>query len=68
MPEWAPFTLSALLGITNGIFGAIPMIAAPANLVGVHKELAGNHLTRLNKMLLLLAFQELMIMLNYIII
>ena len=43
MPEWAPFTLSALLGITNGIFGAIPMIAAPANLIGVHKELAGNH-------------------------
>ncbi|XP_033631144.1 equilibrative nucleoside transporter 4-like isoform X3 [Asterias rubens] len=37
--------LSGILGITNGYFGSIPMIMAPAKVTESRKELAGNIMT-----------------------
>ncbi len=38
-------SFSALLGITNGYFGSIPMIMAPAKVTESRKELSGNIMT-----------------------
>jgi solute carrier family 29 (equilibrative nucleoside transporter) protein 4 len=37
---WA-FSLSAILGVTNGVFGSVPMILAPAMVAEGQRELAG---------------------------
>ena len=41
--ETSAFLISAMLGITNGIFGSLPMILAPDEVPDSQKELAGNH-------------------------
>ncbi|XP_071492507.1 LOW QUALITY PROTEIN: equilibrative nucleoside transporter 4-like [Diadema antillarum] len=43
-PFW-PVLFSALLGISNGYFGSVPMILAPGKVPEEHKELAGNVMT-----------------------
>nr|XP_054763324.1 equilibrative nucleoside transporter 4-like [Lytechinus pictus] len=43
-PFW-PILLSAMLGISNGYFGSIPMILAPGMVPEEKKELAGNVMT-----------------------
>ncbi|KAM7296491.1 putative equilibrative nucleoside transporter [Ixodes scapularis] len=41
---WA-MVLSVLLGITNGVFGSVPMIVAPSRVPDDQKELTGNIMT-----------------------
>lgn len=45
MESWA-FIISATLGLTNGIFGSVPMILAPTKVAEEHKELAGESFTQ----------------------
>ena len=39
--EFSAFVLSALLGVTNGVFGSVPMILAPSKVNEAQKEMAG---------------------------
>ncbi|XP_017773860.1 PREDICTED: equilibrative nucleoside transporter 4 [Nicrophorus vespilloides] len=39
------FSLSLLIGLTNGILGSIPMIQAPSKVADYNKELTGNLMT-----------------------
>ena len=39
--ELSAFLLSALLGVTNGVFGSVPMILAPGKVEEAQKEMAG---------------------------
>ncbi|CAN8003048.1 unnamed protein product [Ixodes hexagonus] len=41
---WA-MVLSVLLGVTNGVFGSVPMIVAPSRVPDDQKELTGNIMT-----------------------
>ncbi|KAG7157014.1 Equilibrative nucleoside transporter 4-like [Homarus americanus] len=43
--ETAPLILSALLGLSNGVLGSVPMILAPTKVQDEHRELTGNIMT-----------------------
>ncbi|KAL7302659.1 hypothetical protein TKK_0004719 [Trichogramma kaykai] len=43
--ELSPIVLSIVLGLSNGIFGSVPMIQAPAKVPEELRELAGNIMT-----------------------
>ena len=43
--EAIPLLTSALLGITNGIVGSVPMILAPTKVSDEHREITGNIMT-----------------------
>lgn len=43
--EYCAMVLSVFLGITNGIFGSVPMIIAPAKVPEQHREISGNIMT-----------------------
>ncbi|XP_071550430.1 equilibrative nucleoside transporter 4 [Panulirus ornatus] len=43
--EATPLILSALLGISNGVLGSVPMILAPTKVQDEHRELTGNIMT-----------------------
>ena len=43
--EATPLLLSALLGLTNGVLGSVPMILAPTKVTDDHRELTGNIMT-----------------------
>ena len=42
MEPW-PVSLSAVLGVSNGYFGSVPMILAPGKIPDHQKELTGEH-------------------------
>ena len=44
-----PIALSAVLGVTNGYFGSVPMILAPSKVPDHQKELTGNKILRWNE-------------------
>ena len=39
--EFSAFLLSAVLGVSNGVFGSVPMILAPGKVNEAQKEMAG---------------------------
>ena len=43
--EWLPLSFTAILGITNGLFGSLPIILAPCTVTQAERELAGNLMT-----------------------
>ncbi|XP_063884081.1 equilibrative nucleoside transporter 4-like [Scylla paramamosain] len=43
--EATPLLLTALLGLTNGVLGSVPMILAPTKVPDDHRELTGNIMT-----------------------
>ena len=43
--EWLPISFTALLGLTNGLFGSLPIILAPSDVRETERELAGNLMT-----------------------
>ncbi|GAB6021425.1 Epsin-3, clathrin recruitment and traffic between the Golgi and endosome [Chamberlinius hualienensis] len=43
--EGWPIAFSLLLGISNGVFGSVPMIMAPTKVPDEHRELTGNIMT-----------------------
>lgn len=43
--EATPLILSALLGVSNGVLGSVPMILAPTKVQDEHRELTGNIMT-----------------------
>ncbi|XP_045624601.1 equilibrative nucleoside transporter 4 [Procambarus clarkii] len=43
--EVTPLILSALLGLSNGVLGSVPMILAPTKVQDEHRELTGNIMT-----------------------
>lgn len=47
--EFMIFLLTAVLGVTNGITGSVPMIFAPAKVVEERRELAGKYKISLSK-------------------
>ena len=40
--ELLPISFTAILGLTNGLFGSLPIILAPATVRETERELAGN--------------------------
>ena len=42
---WFPGILTSMLGVSNGLFGSLPMILGPGTVSPREKELAGNLLT-----------------------
>ncbi|KAK5643005.1 hypothetical protein RI129_009172 [Pyrocoelia pectoralis] len=43
--EFFPFFFILLLGLTNGVFGSVPIIQAPSKVQDYHRELTGNMMT-----------------------
>ncbi|XP_069956500.1 equilibrative nucleoside transporter 4 [Cherax quadricarinatus] len=43
--EVTPLILSAVLGLSNGVLGSVPMILAPTKVQDEHRELTGNIMT-----------------------
>ena len=43
--DFWPILISAILGLTNGVFGSVPMILGPKSISERDKELAGNIMT-----------------------
>lgn len=43
--EATPLMVSAMLGISNGVLGSVPMILAPTKVQDDHRELTGNIMT-----------------------
>ncbi|KAF5278954.1 hypothetical protein FQA39_LY05632 [Lamprigera yunnana] len=43
--ELFPFLFILILGLTNGVFGSVPIIQAPSKVEDYHRELTGNMMT-----------------------
>ena len=43
--EWLPISLTAVLGLSNGLFGSLPIILAPSSVRETERELVGNLMT-----------------------
>jgi len=43
--EWLPISFTVLLGLSNGLFGSLPIILAPSKVRETERELTGNLMT-----------------------